>query len=294
MPKHRVQWFVLALAAALGGVLVLGAWTAPAPRAHAAQDCRPAPGDHRLGDALLHIPRNPKPPLPLIVAFHGAHGYGPWFPGESGLSRTADRYGFAVLYPTAGSSKHVWSLNRETHPDDVARLRALLPQAEGLACADPSRIYATGVSNGGGFAARVGCEMSETFAAIAPVAGGYRSLDPCPNGHRTSVLEIHGDADEVVPYNGRDPDGAGSVVGFLGGWVGRDGCDPKPVRTRPERGVIRFAHDHCADGYVVEHLRLEGTDHGWPGAKPPFPSHNPSQLEANEEVWGFFSDKRLH
>jgi polyhydroxybutyrate depolymerase len=294
MPKRRLQWFVLALAAALGGVVVLGAWTTPGPRANAAQDCSPARGDHRLGDALLHVPARAKALLPLVVAFHGAHGYGPRFPRESGLSKTADRYGFAVLYPTAGSSRHVWSLNRSWHPDDVARLRALLPQAQAAACADPARIYATGVSNGGGFAARVGCEMSDTFAAIAPVAGGYRALDPCPDGRRTSVLEIHGDADQIVPYNGRRGDGAGSVVGFLGGWVHRDGCDPKPVRSHPRRGVIRFTHNGCAAGYAVEHLRLHGTDHGWPGAKPPFPSHNPSQLEANEEVWSFFSDKRLH
>ena len=294
MPSRRLQWSILALLAALAGVLVLGAWTPHAPRAKAAQDCRPTPGDRRLGDALLHVPPRPKAPLALVIAFHGSHGYGPWFPSESGLSKTADRHGFAVLYPTAGGTRRFWSLNRSMHPDDVALLRALLPQAEAAACADTARIYATGVSNGGGFAARVGCEMSDTIAAIAPVAGGYKALDPCPDGHRTSVLEIHGDADRVVPYTGRPSDGAGSVVGFLGGWVQRDGCNPKPVFTRPEPNVLRFTHTDCDPGYAVEHLRLQGTDHGWPGAKPPYPSRNPSQLEANEEVWKFFADKRLH
>jgi polyhydroxybutyrate depolymerase len=294
MPSRRLQWSILALVAVLTGVLTLGAWTPPAPRASAAGDCAPAPGDRLLGDALLHVPTHPKAPLPLVIAFHGSHGYGPAFPTESGLSRTADRYGFAVLYPTAGGPTRFWSLNRSMHPDDVARLRALLPQAEAAACVDLTRIYATGVSNGGGFTARVGCEMSDTIAAIAPVAGGYKALDPCPDGHRTSVLEIHGDADRVVPYNGRKSDGAGSVAGFLAGWVRRDGCNPKPVFAHPERDVLRFTHTDCDPGYVVEHMRLRGTDHGWPGAKPPYPSRNPSQLEANEETWKFFADKRLH
>jgi polyhydroxybutyrate depolymerase len=290
---------LLALAALLAGVLTVGPLTPDAPRAaDAAQTpapaCTPAAGDRRFGDALLHVPPHPKAPLPLVVAFHGSHGYGPWFPKESGLSKTADRYGFAVLYPTAGNSVRFWSLNRSMHPDDVALLRALLPQAEAAACVDKTRVYATGVSNGGGFTARVGCEMSDTFAAIAPVAGGYKALDPCPDGHRTSVLEIHGDADTVVPYHGRKGDGAGSVASFLGGWIRRDGCGDKPVFSRPERNVLRWTHTDCANGYVVEHLLLRGTDHGWPGAKPPYPAHNPSQLEANEEVWSFFADKRLH
>jgi polyhydroxybutyrate depolymerase len=178
-------------------------------------------------------------------------------------------------------------------PDDVGSIKALLPKAMQAACADPARIYATGVSNGGGFAARLGCEMAGTIAAIAPVAGGYRALDPCPDGRRTSVLEIHGMSDSVVPYKGRPPDGAGAVSGFLAGWVRRDGCEDDASRTRPDEGVLRFSHEHCAAGLAVEHLLLAGTDHGWPGASPPFPRHNPSQLEANEEVWRFFARHRL-
>jgi polyhydroxybutyrate depolymerase len=242
-----------------------------------------------VGTALLHVPKNAKPPLALVIAFHGAGGDGPGMADYSGLSDTADAKGFAVLYPTAASSRHFWSLNANMPGDDVDRLKALLPQAEQAACADPFRVYATGVSNGGGFAARVGCELAGTIAAIAPVAGGYRALDPCPRGRQVSVLEIHGTADHVVPYNGAPPDYKGAVSGFLAGWISRDGCDSKAVRSVPRKGVTRFSHDHCANGLKVEHLRLAGTDHGWPGADPPFPHHNPSQLKANDEVWAFFS-----
>ena len=73
----------------------------------------------------------------------------------------------------------------------------------------------------------------------------------------------------------------------------RDGCDAKAAHTRPEKGVLRFTHPNCDPGLAVEHLRLTGTDHGWPGASPPWPRHNPSQLEANEEVWRFFDAQRL-
>jgi polyhydroxybutyrate depolymerase len=241
------------------------------------------------GDALLHIPPHAKAPLPLVMVFHGAGGDGPGMADYSGMSKTGDTYGFAVLYPTAGSARHFWSLNGDMHPDDLAGIRALLPKAIAAACADPTRVYATGVSNGGGFAARVGCEMSDQIAAIAPVAGGYRALDACPDGRQTSVLEIHGTSDHVVPYGGVPPDYKGAVLGFLGGWVRRDGCKPDPVATHPRKGVVRFTHTGCAAGLSVQHLRLTGTDHGWPGAQPPFPRHNPSGLVANDEIWHFFA-----
>ncbi len=285
---RRLSWTLAALCALAGALALAGRTDQPQP-AIAAEDCQPARGDRLLGDALLHVPAHAKPPLALVIAFHGAGGNGPDMADYSGLSITADAKGFAVLYPTAGSSQHFWSLNASMPGDDVNRLKALLPQAEQAACADPFRVYATGVSNGGGFAARVGCELAGTIAAVAPVAGGYRALDPCPDGRRTSVLEIHGTADHVVPYAGLPPDYKGAVAGFLAGWIRRDGCEAKAERSNPSHGVTRFSHDDCAPGYKVEHLRLTGTDHGWPGADPPFPRHNPSQLKANDEIWAFFA-----
>ena len=281
---------VLATCAGCGTRAAVHPAAASPPAEH---PCRPARGETMIGTAFLHVPPRARAPLPLVVAFHGARGTGEGFADESGLSRSADRHGFAVLYPTAGSSRRFWSLNRASSPDDVARLRALLPQAEQRACADPRRVYATGVSNGGGFAARVGCEMATTFAAVAPVAGGYSSLDPCPDGTRTSVLEIHGDADELVPYEGRGADHAGDVRAFVSGWARRDGCDARPRITRTARYVTWVVHRHCDAGYAVEHVKLEGTDHGWPGAKPPWPHHHPSGVLAREIVWRFFADQRL-
>jgi polyhydroxybutyrate depolymerase len=270
-------------------LLVAAAGCDAAPtRTAAVGGCSPARGDSRLGDALLHVPRTAQAPLPLVVAFHGAGGSAAGFAVESGLSRSADRHGFAVLYPQAGSRRRFWALKRTARPDDVARMRAMLPDAERLVCADSQRVYATGVSNGGGFAARVACEMSDTFAAVAPVAGGYSSLDRCPAGARASVLEIHGSADEIVPYRGRGADHAGDVGAYVAGWARRDGCDARPRIAHPARYVTRLSYPRCDPGYAVEHVRLRGTDHGWPGARSPWPHHDPTGVLAREMVWDFF------
>jgi polyhydroxybutyrate depolymerase len=230
-------------------------------------------GAHRIGDTLLHIP--PKPPVGLVLAFHGAGGTGDGFAGGTGLSADADAHAFAVLYPSA-AKRHFWSLNDAMGTTDLDNLRALIPQAEKLACTD--KLFATGVSNGGGFTARVACEL-DGVVAIAPVAGGYRALDACPATRRVSVLEVHGTADHVVPYKGKKPDYAGSVPRYLAGWAKRDGCR-KPTAKRETKVVTRLSY-RCPPGVAVEHLRLKDVDHGWP--------ERSWGLDTNDAVLRFFA-----
>ena len=120
------------------------------------------------------------------------------------------------------------------------------------------------MSNGGGFAARVGCELDDVVA-IAPVAGGYRALDRCPSTRRVSVLEVHGTADHVVPYRGKKPDYAGSVPRYLAGWAKRDGCTGKPTsqprdegRHPPPLPALRRTASPSSTSASPD------VDHGWP------------------------------
>jgi polyhydroxybutyrate depolymerase len=249
--------------------------TDPPQTAVAATDCVAEPGAHRLDDTLLHIP--PKPPVGLVLAFHGAGGTGDGFAGATGFSDAADDHGFAVLYPSAAADRF-WSLNGRMGTTDLDDLRALIPQALELACTD--RVFATGVSNGGGFAARVACELDDVVA-VAPVAGGYRALDRCPPSRRVSVLEVHGTADHVVPYRGKKPDYAGSVPRYLAGWAERDGCAGRPTSRRETKVVTHLRYRGCANGLAVEHLRLQDVDHGWPDAA--------WGLDTNEAVLRFFA-----
>jgi polyhydroxybutyrate depolymerase len=131
------------------------------------------------------------------------------------------------------------------------------------------------------------CALPERFAAVVPVAAGYRALDPCPATARASFLAIHGSADTVVPYNGKRPDRAGSVPRYTAGWARRDGCAPRPRMTTPRPRLTRNAYGGCDDGLRVELLRLSGTDHGWRGAGPLLPDHNPSGLSATRELLRF-------
>lgn len=250
-----------------------------------------------LRSALVHVPpaASSGAPLPLVLAFHGAGSSGPAMQAYSGLTPVADHHGFIVVYPSAVHK--FWQLNG-TGPrgdDDVTFARALLDDLDRELCVDDSRVYATGVSNGGGFTARLGCEMSDRLAAIAPVAGGfYSALPPCHPDRPLSVLEIHGTADISVPYYGEPPDGRDSVASFLSLWDQLDGCpSPRPTLAHLTRRAVLVSYGGCAAGTTVEHVKLIGGPHIWPGTKYVAPGRSRGvPIDGALLVWRFFSGVR--
>jgi polyhydroxybutyrate depolymerase len=290
----------LIVATALVAVAGCGAGTKRHPAADppATPSC-PQAGRTDVDGGDLHVPPGSRPgATPLIVVV--IPGGGGDRTDRLGVSEAAMRQGFAVLYPTSDDA--FWSLNRAQGTADVDAVTALLDRTLAGGCFDAQRISITGVSNGAGFAARMACSLPDRFAAVVPVAAGYRALDPCPAAARASCLDIHGTADTVTPYNGKRPDRAGSVPRYTARWARRDGCAAGPVQTTPRRLVTRVRYRGCDTGLRVERLRLSGTDHGWPGAGPPLPDPrgrppyglrpNPSHVSATRELLRFVAAAR--
>jgi polyhydroxybutyrate depolymerase len=256
-----------------------GARTAQAP-----QPVCPPEGLTRVSDGQLRMPPAAKPggTRLLVAVMSGGDGDADDY---LKLGATANREGIAVLYPT-GRAGSIWQIAASFGSSDVKLVSDVLDRVLATGCFDPNRISITGVSNGAGFATRMACKLPDRFAAVVAVAAGYRALDPCPTT-RASFLAIHGSADTVVPFNGRPPDYKGNVERYTADWARRDGCSTTAWSYRPRRDVTRFVFGGCASGMRVRILLLAGTDHGWPGASPPFPSRNPSGVDGNLEVLRF-------
>lgn len=242
--------------------------------------------------ALVHVPPLAARgrPLPVVLAFHGAGWNGAWMEDYTGLSGVSDKAGFIVVYPDAYGKAKVWNFFGAAgkSPDDVAFGRDLLDAIQQRFCVDPGRAFATGVSNGGGMAARLGCELSDRLLAIAPVAGGYSSLPPCRPTRPVSVLEIHDTDDRVVPYKGRGPAGAGNVPRYIRAWAQRNRCPVRSGFSRPNRRVLRRYWSPCASGVTVEQLIVLGGGHEWPGARATGRGR-PQSISANGQIWRFFA-----
>jgi polyhydroxybutyrate depolymerase len=230
--------------------------------------------------ALVHLPRTGRRPYPLLLALHGAHGSGAFMERYSGFSRIADASGFAAVYPDAAGLS--WKIGGAD--TDVRFLDALLDRLLAGGCFDARRLYAAGVSNGGGMAARLACAGDDRLAGLVSVAGGYSALPACRAQRPLSVLEIHGTADGIVPY-------PGVVLPWIRGWAARDGCAPRSRRTAEGPHVVRLDWGRCRGGVAVSHLRLLGGHHAWPGAHPPDPG--PSfGVSASARAWQFLRYRR--
>jgi polyhydroxybutyrate depolymerase len=256
---------------------------------------------------ILHIPPNldASQSLPLVFVFHGGGGNAENAMRTSGFSSLADKDGFLVVYPN-GSGRFdekllTWNggdccgYAQETNADDVGFVKAILEVVNSIAPVDATRIYATGMSNGGIMSYRLACELSDVFAAIGPVAGtlNYGECDP---SEPVSVIHFHGTDDQHLPYEG----GVGekslvgvdfvSVADSVEFWAGRDGCNPEPVSE--ENGDIRHeSYTGCAKNTAVELYTIIGGEHAWPGSEGPgwVGGDRPtSEPDATQVMWEFF------
>ncbi len=245
-------------------------------------------GTHRT--TLLHVPEGLPAgrPTALVIALHGVGGSGPKMEPYSGFSKVADRHRFIVAYPSSAGS--YWnSTADERLPNDVRFLSRLITTIESQQCIDPGRTYLAGVSNGGGMAALAGCELADQVVAFASVAGGYDGQPPCRPRRPVSVFEVHGTADQIVPYFGRTgrPTRAG-LPPFVNAWVARDRCRGAPSVSRLATRATAFRWTRCVSGVRVAHVRVLHGRHQWPGATPPDPGP-PSTFCSACEIWRFFA-----
>ncbi len=174
-------------------------------------------------------------------------------------------------------------------------ITAVVTSVSGGLPIDPERVYATGISNGAMMSYRLACE-STTFAAIAPVAGTL--LGTCRDQKETSVLNIHGLADNSVPFDGSPGNGPAKVDGLdipsaVGIWQAVNQCAPASVETV---GVVTTLRATCAEGRAVVLITIAGAGHQWPGGPDRTrvqravgldpPSH---ALDATDSIWQFFA-----
>jgi polyhydroxybutyrate depolymerase len=238
-------------------------------------------GDMR--QVVVHLPaRAAGAPLQtLVIALHGSGGDGRFMEQYSGLDVVSNQAGFIVAYPSSHTGTHQWQLESDADAaqDDIVFMREFIDQAIAELCVDPTRVDAVGVSNGGAMVARMACQLSDQLAAIATVAGSYKTISWCRPARPLSVLEIHGTADPVVPYK--------TVSGWLEQWRIHDRCTGVAARSHIAWDADRLQW-RCSDGTVVSHVRLYGLGHAWPGS----PLDNQGGISAAQKVWDLFAGRK--
>jgi len=277
---------------------------------------------------------DPDTAIPLVLVIHGYTGTAETTEnGETSFSRHADEHGYVVAYPQAtgfevdgkmitswndlacnaspGPEGSICTADADDYPtppecgeprecdwcschDDVGFIAVLLDELERTLCVDLDRVYATGISNGGMFVHRLGCDLPERFAAIAPVAGTIAKGGGCapPTSPKISMINIHGTRDRVVPFDGTPADDGflyTPTAQVMAAWADKSSqqCDREdsPYKTSRDgaNGFRCVQRANCVTGAELVDCTWDG-GHDWP--------RNGEDQFSVDVIWEFFEKNR--
>jgi len=310
--------------------------SSPCATAGAHSDGCAVPGyPDRPFDVFVPSSYSERAAMPVVVFLHGGGGNGEQTqtttcsngdPGDARcLQALGEREGFITVYPNGTGTRllrdvRTWNAGGggpdyacasghacEANVDDIAYLNAVLDQLDREFNVDASRVYFSGFSNGAAMAHRVGCEMADRVAAIAPVSGEneFATSADCNPARPMPVLDIHGTADPCWTYASsttacadQDPRPKIGAAESTAGWVARDGCTGDgTVSALPDAAddgmtsSVRTWSD-CSGGAEVRLITITGGGHVFPGGAITSPR---ARTDAGTEdfgaevVWAFLS-----
>lgn len=210
-------------------------------------------------------------PLPVVVLLHGFMSNEDEVRSIGGWDEALLRRDFILVTPggLAGSwnAGNCCGIAHASQVDDVGYLSELLTRISSRPDVDPNRISMVGFSNGGLMMYRYLCADAGRIQAAVSVAG-TRTVDCMPSAP-TPVLQVHGTADQTVPYQG----GQGLVAAILGvnfapveatmsALAAAQQCGAEPA-VDTESPITRRSWSGCVEGVTVDLWTIDGFNHDW-------------------------------
>jgi polyhydroxybutyrate depolymerase len=255
-------------------------------------------------DYIYYHASSAPPNCPLVLVFHGYSGTAQGIMDYSQFNALAEEFGFAVCYPQGtldGSNTTFFNVgydfqNNQT-VDDVAFVEGLIDSLQAIHSLSEQDVFSTGMSNGGDFSYMLACQASETFKAIAPVAGMIMQdiMDNCNPVKQVSILEIHGNQDNVTYWQG-DPNNNGgwgaypsipNTISFFTNMFGLTELSSNTLpNIDPTDGSSVNSDKHTEPGSCTQVwlYTVDGGGHDWPGA------YGNMDISASREAWLFFEE----
>jgi polyhydroxybutyrate depolymerase len=261
----------------------------------------------------LYVPElyDSSAPTPLVICLHGLIQWPAHQQKLSGWNALADEHGFIVVYPRGTGFPLRWNTRPlDDNPGAIAAevqfFSDLIDHLSRNYSIDQTRIYANGMSNGGGMSHLLACELFGRIAAIGGVAGAYLyPWDDCRPGRPVPVIAFHGTQDPIVPYHGGPAPRSRSykfdpVEVWAAKWASRNGCDEKREIIPSIGNVHCVRYTNSDEDAEVILYSIEGGGHSWPGGHE-LPKwivgHTSQEINATELMWAFFCkyalDRRL-
>ena len=249
--------------------------------------------------------------MPMIFAIHGGSGTPEGMINIANFKTIADRDKVVLVYP-AGIQNN-WNDGRPTTPNqlginDVSFFNQMCDYMITNNSVDGTKIYATGISNGGFMSSRLGCELSIRIAAIAVDAATIEATTiatSCNPGRPVPAIYIHGTTDPLVPFTGGQMTAGGTAGGTIlshyqaiDKWVTINGCNTTPTLTdlpdiaNDGTTIKQRVYSGGTNGSeVVSYVVLNG-GHTWPQGyqylNEAIIGKTSQDMNACEVIWTFF------
>lgn len=237
------------------------AWTAGTTKSFSMQS-----GGHER-KFLVHLPSkfNPSQSYPLILGFAGKGGTAE----NAEAASQFDSLPVIAVYPQALTGKDgvlAWQgAPYSPDVDDVGFIRDILDKLEGQLCIQKSRIYSAGLSNGGGMSWLLSCQLSDRIAAFAMFAGAfYYPESNCKPSRPAAILNVHGDADPMVPYQGSILRRLPPIESWVAERARNNQCKTPPSILYTTATTTVTTWSNCKGNATVRNVRLHDTGHVWP------------------------------
>jgi polyhydroxybutyrate depolymerase len=255
---------------------------------------------------VLFVPRSydRTRPAPLVISLHGAALWGAAQMEITRWNDAAEKHGFIVAYPSgvSGHGPRVWRAGIGADlMTDVRFIAELIDTLRASYHVDTTRIYANGLSNGGGMAFLLACALPDRIAAVGVVAPAlFLPWSACPDRRAVPLIAFHGTGDAAIPYHGGSswvaPASFPDIPKWVAAWAQRNRCAPSPVDTIVAPDVVRRTYARCVDGASVVFYTIIGGGHTWPGGEPLpewFAGRTTASISATDRMWEFFRQHPL-
>jgi polyhydroxybutyrate depolymerase len=244
-----------------------------------------SPSADRPYDVVVPTGYDGTKPVPLLILLHGYTTTGDQMSSYFSMRAVAESKGFLYVHPDGtkdASGAQFWNAtdaccNQDgSTVDDSAYLAGIIRDVSSHYRVDATRVYLFGVSNGGFMAYRMACDHADLIAGIVSMAGAtYLDASRCTPSRPVTVLEIHGTADETVPYGGGALLGPAfpSAPDTVAQWADHDGCAATRVTTGPRLDLavdvagaetVVSGFRGCTHSTAVQLWTVNGVDHIFP------------------------------
>ena len=236
---------------------------------------------------VLFLPEKVDGNTPLILMMTGLNTNSSGFKSQTNIDETACPRGYAVCYVQPGlrTGGRGWDcgLSEPREVDSLDYLVNLVIYLQDEYGLSKTKAFAAGFSNGGFMAHRVAMEASDTFLAVASVAGVMTNMIWDERTDKTSigVLEIYGTADTIIPQNGNDtalpyP----PIEDVMKYWAQANGLSASG--TEQLSGVAELTkYTAFLNKTQVWSVKIDGGEHVWP-------SEDTAGFNTNELILDFF------